>query len=66
MAQNEARKLYVDYFETDDKEGLDFLADAELPALGEIYENFQLARVDRSALQTCIDLVMKLKLQRLV
>lgn len=64
MAQNEARKLYVDYFETDDKEGLDFLADAELPALGEVYENFQLARVDRSALQTCIDLVMKLKLQR--
>lgn len=53
MVQSEAKKLYVDYFETDDKEGLDFLVDAELSAFGGIYENFQLAKVDRSALQTC-------------
>ena len=53
MIQSEAKQLYVDYFETDDKEGLDILADTELSALGEIYENFQLARLDRSSLQTC-------------
>lgn len=37
MIQSEAKQLYVDYFETDDKEGLEILADAELSALGEIY-----------------------------
>lgn len=58
MVQTEAKQLYVDYFESDDKEGLDILGDAELTALGGIYENFQLAKTDRSALTTCNGLII--------
>lgn len=64
MVQAEAKQMYADYFETDDKEGLDILANTELPALGEIYENFQLAKLDRSSLQTCNSTLTQSRLQR--
>ena len=52
MVQAEAKNLYVDYFATDDAEGLDFLAEAELASFSEVFQNYQLAKLDRSSLQT--------------
>ena len=34
MVEAEAKKLYVDYFETEDPDGLNFLGEAELATFG--------------------------------
>lgn len=66
MVQSEAKKLYADYFETDDKEGIEIIANSELSTLGEIYENFQLAKLDRSSFQTCTFLLKQSKLHKIL